>query len=275
MSNLKKSLAELAKNYHKLGDDDKRSFLTETYEVQQLSWAEVAKLVDSYTNKVRRDGSRLGIKTRSKSDAQALALNSGRHQHPTKGTKRSDDTKAKISNSMAKSWEELTDEQRKERSDIGKELWNKMTPQEKEQFQRKAGDAVRQASKEGSKLEKHLYTELIKEGWKVNFHTEHIVSNERLQLDLLLPELNIAIEVDGPSHFSPIWGETTLQKNQKADQQKNGLLLGRGMVVIRILHNKQPSQKSKRDITTKLIKKIREIEAKFPPVDRRFIEIGE
>jgi len=275
MSSLPESLIETAKKYSKLNDTDKKAFIEEAYHAHSLSFPNIAELVGTYGNKLRRDAIRLGVAIRSKADAQSLALSSGRHQHPTKGTKRGDDVKIKISDGMAKNWENLDDDERKKRSDIGKELWDKMTPQEKEDFQRKAGNAVRQASKDGSKLERHIYTALLEAGWRVDFHKEHMIVNERLQLDMMLPELNIAIEIDGPSHFSPIWGKTTFERNQRADQQKNGLLLGRGMVVIRVLNNKQPSQKTKRDITNKLIALIKDLEKNWPSIENRYIEIGE
>jgi very-short-patch-repair endonuclease len=70
--------------------------------------------------------------------------------------------------------------------------------------------------------------------YRVDFHTSNLLSTQRLQVDLFLPDLGVAIEVDGPSHYEPVWGEEALAKTQWADQEKNGLLLGRGFCVIRL-----------------------------------------
>ena len=52
-------------------------------------------------------------------------------------------------------------------------------------------------------------------GFKVEFHKEHWLQNHRLQLDLFIPDLRTVVEVDGPSHFKPVWGMENLIKNQK------------------------------------------------------------
>ena len=44
--------------------------------------------------------------------------------------------------------------------------------------------------------------------------------NNRLEIDLYVTDLQTAIEVDGPSHFEPVWGEENLIKNQRSDKQK-------------------------------------------------------
>jgi very-short-patch-repair endonuclease len=46
--------------------------------------------------------------------------------------------------------------------------------------------------------------------------------------------MNVAIEIDGPSHFLPVWGDDALKRNQKYDQKKTGLLLGKGLSLIRV-----------------------------------------
>lgn len=97
-----------------------------------------------------------------------------------------------------------------------------------------ANQAVRQSSKKGSKLEHFLLENLIADGYKVEFHKEQLLANTKLQIDLFLPTMSIAIEVDGPSHFLPVWGQDTLAKNQKYDKKKTGLIIGKGLKLIRI-----------------------------------------
>lgn len=273
-NNLEKYLVEKLSKYLELEKAEKKDLLDKCYHFLNMSFPEIAKLANTYPNKIRRDAISLGITIKSRSEAQKVALKSGRHSHPTKDKKRSKEEKIAISNGMAKAWENLSDEERKRRSDIGKTQWDSMTDSEKEEFRKRAGDAVRQASREGSKLEKHLQQELLSAGFIVEFHKEQFVVNERLQIDIFLPKLGIAIEVDGPSHFTPIWGKNTLERNQRADKEKTGLILGKGLVFIRVIQDKSLSEKFKRDISKKLIDTINDIRNDFPPVGKRYIEIG-
>ena len=54
--------------------------------------------------------------------------------------------------------------------------------------------------------------------------------------------MNLAIEVDGPSHWAPVWGEDSLNRNKKYDSKKEGLILGKGWNLIRIIQTKDFSE---------------------------------
>lgn len=184
---------------------------------------------------------------RSKSEAQAVALESERHTHPTKGTVRDDETKRKISESLSESWEKLSDKEYKRRSEISKTNFDNMTDAKKEEFRRLSAEAIRTAAKEGSKLEKFLFDKLTEKGLYVEFH-KSLAQNLRLEVDLFVRDLKTAIEVDGPSHFLPIWGEEHLTKTKASDLEKNGILLARGYSVIRLQTDaKNDSLKLKND----------------------------
>jgi very-short-patch-repair endonuclease len=228
--------------YKDLSDADKKTIIQNLYELQQKSFKDIADQLGTYANKVRRDAIKYKINIRDKSEAQKNALSTGKHKHPTKGIKRSDATKQKIGNSVLESWsnmDQITLESRKKKA---KENWENLTDDEKLLIQQKANQAVRVASKTGSKLEKFLLNELINNGHKVTFHEEHVLSNTKLQIDLMIPSLNLAIEIDGPSHFAPIWGSDTLNKNIKYDQKKEGLIIGKGLRLIRIKQTKDYSK---------------------------------
>jgi very-short-patch-repair endonuclease len=137
-----------------------------------------------------------------------------------------------------------------------------------------AGDAVRAAAKEGSKMEKFLYEALTNAGFVIEYHVEGRVPNVRLEIDLFAPELGVAIEIDGPSHFLPIWGEESLKKNIDADMNKTGLLLAAGFVIIRIKQlSNTVSKKGQRDILESLIKELNGISHQFPEEGKRLIEL--
>lgn len=262
-------------SYDKLNDNQKRSIIQEYYIDKNQSFAQIAESQGTYANKVRRDAVKLGFKIRSKSEAQKLALTSGRHKHPTKGEKRSEEVKQKIGKGIMQSWDNLSIEQLHERRKKAKENWEKLSDEEKADITHKANLAVRKASDEGTKLEKFLLTKLINMGYKVEFHKEQFLSNTKLQIDLFLPIMNVAIEIDGPSHFEPIWGQDVLDKNVKYDNKKNGLIIGRGMVLIRIKQTKDYSAARAELISSRLIGQLEAIDLNFPTVDNRYIEIGD
>lgn len=222
------------KNYNQYSDHDKKQLIKKLYIDQGLSFALIAEQLNTYANKIRRDAIKWNIAIRDKSTAQINALKSGAHKHPTKGTQRSDTTKHKIGKSVMKAWDDLDESTLQKRKKKAKQLWNQLSDDEKQNRLQLANKAVRDSSKTGSKLEHFLLKNLLADGYRVEFHKEQLLSNTKLQIDLFLPTINIAIEVDGPSHFLPVWGTDTLAKNQKYDQKKTGLILGKGLNLIRI-----------------------------------------
>ena len=88
---------------------------------------------------------------------------------------------------------------------------------------------------------------------------------------MFLPKLNIAIEVDGPSHFKPVWGEEALKRNQEYDNKKNRLLIGKGIALIRIKQIKDFSKSRAKIIFGKLMKAIADISDN----KEKYIEIGD
>ena len=262
-------------DFFKLNDKEKLEQLTDLYNVKQLSVPQIAEMFNTYPNKIRREAIRLGISLRSKSEAQANALNTGRHAHPTKGKNHTPQSKEKIGEKMHKTWKSLTQSGKEHRSKLSKEQWDEMSELKKAEFRRKAGEAVRKASKDGSKLEQFLCAALKKQKYVVEYHKEHILENDRLHLDIFLPKDNIVIEVDGPSHFKPIWGENALAKNQRADMEKNGLLLSKGLVLIRVQQTQALSEIYKRKILALLLETLWAIKLKWPKkAGDRLIYIG-
>ena len=247
--------------------------IVDMYKNENRSTYEIAKEFDTYPNKIRRILIKNGCEMKDKSTAQKNALKKGVASHPTKGKKRSDETKLKISESQAKVWDNLSNEERLQRSLIGKESWNKKTLEEKSVFLQKAGDAIRHAAKTGSKMEKYLLEALISEGFRVEFHKTQWLQNSELEIDLYVPDLKTVIEVDGPSHFEPVWGHENLARNQLSDMQKDGLVLRQGMVMVRVKQTKRLSQKVMRDTLDSLLVLLNRIEKSYPPENERYFEL--
>jgi hypothetical protein len=212
---------ELAKSEYEAGD----------------SLGVIAERYQTYPNKVRRMILKAGGSLRDRSEAQTAALKSGRSEHPTEGKERPKEDKIKISEGVAKNWANISDKERKFRKEQARARWEQIPDDVKQRMQTAANEAIRIAAKEGSKLEKSLSASLSAEGYRVTPHAEFMMSAEKMHIDIFLPEVGrrgTAIEIDGPSHHWPVWGEESLAKVQEADQTKNGLLLNVGIHVIRI-----------------------------------------
>lgn len=250
------------------------SYIIEQYQDKERSARDIAEELGTYANKIRRILIKHGLKCRTKSEAQVTALKSGRHVHPTQGKKRPQSVKDKISDKVSLNWKTMDEDERKRRSEISKQYWENMSPEDKADLMRAANEAVRLASKEGSRLEKHLCHNLTEAGYAVEYHKEGLIPNFKLEIDIFLPELSVAIEVDGPSHFLPIWGEDKLLKNIEADQEKAGLITSQGLVLIRLKYlTKNISNKTMRTAWTQVHKVIEDIRHNFPDKQHRYIEI--
>jgi very-short-patch-repair endonuclease len=257
--------------YESLSDQQKENLLRKEYEVGLKSFRDIADEHGTYANKVRRDAMKFKINIRDKSVAQKNALKTGRSQHPTQGKERSEETKNKIGTGVMTSWENLDDETLEKRKEKARQNWESLPEEVKENILHEANTAVRQASKTGSKLELFLFNTLLQDGYVVEFHKEQNLLNTKLQLDLFLPKLNIAIEVDGPSHFAPVWGEDTLKRNKGYDNKKTGLILGKGLSLIRVKQSKDFSKARATVIYRELLKSIELVQNS----KNKHIEIGD
>ncbi len=242
-----------------MNDSNKQKTIKKLYIDNGMSFAEIAKKYDTYANKIRRDAVRFNIPIRNKSEAQKNVLSAGKAQHPTKGKNRTEEEKNKISRGVYNSWDKISDAERNRRKLESKKRWDKLDDKKKENMLFAAHAAVRKSSVEGSKLEKFLLTELIDNNYRVEFHKEQILASTKLQIDIFLPEENTAIEVDGPSHFEPVWGQDSLNKNKKYDNKKTGLILGKGMKLIRIKQTSDFSKARANLLSEKLMKVLEDI----------------
>ena len=247
--------------------------ILELYQNQGMSTYEIAEKLQTYPNKIRRVLKRMGVPIRDSSTAQKNALQQGRASHPTQGKQISQETKNKISESQGEVWDSMTTKEKSYRSQIGKRAWDKKSDEEKSRLIEQAQNAVRETSRIGSKLEHFLLSELGKRKVRVEFHKEHWLRNQNLQVDLYLPEYRTAIEVDGPSHFKPVWGQENLDKNIKADQQKTGLILGSGLVMIRIKQTQSLTQRYMRNTLQRLLDVLSKIKDEYPEEHERYFEI--
>jgi len=242
------------------------------YNEEDQSTYEIAKKLDTYPNKIRRTLKKHKIPLKDRSEAQKIALRAGRSSHPTEGKKRSIEERVKISQSLVDYWGDMSEKERKRRSKQAKENWNSMSASQKESMRSKGITAIRAAAKEGSKLEKFFEKRLSEAGYRVQIH-KLLIPAENLEIDLYIPDLQAIIEVDGPSHFLPIWGQDKLDKQINADLRKTGTLLTKGYVVIRVKSLGQESVAKKEQMIDSVISTLKSIEKKKPNRKDRFIEV--
>ena len=254
--------------------EDNKDFLVREYVNNGQSTYWISEMLETYPNKVRRALRFLGVKLKGKSEAQSNALKSGRHKHPTKGKKRTEEERIKISNSMAVHWGEMSEEERSRRADLAKKQWESMSDSDRIELQRMAAEGVRKAGKEGSKIEKFVKNGLTEAGYDVIFHMKGLIPAEKMEIDLYVPSLKTVIEIDGPAHFLPIWGEKNLQNNIRSDAKKSGLILSENLCMIRVKQiKKNLSEKNKRETLSLIIKELERIEKKYPTKSKRYTEI--
>jgi len=244
------------------------------YWTLERSVGDIAKELDTYPNKVRRALKSHGIKLRDRGAAQSVALKKGRSSHPTKDKGHSEEAEVKISEFVAQNWENLSEEELESRRETARRQWANMSEEDKIRLRESAIPGIKRASQEGSKLEKYIRDKLTKENYVIEYHKKGIVPNANLEVDIYLPELGTAIEIDGPSHFIPIWGDAALRKTIKSDNEKNGLLRYHGIMVLRVAQKKKTlSQKSMRDTWNSIRKELEVISVKMPTKSQRFKEI--
>jgi very-short-patch-repair endonuclease len=206
-----------------------KQFYQEEYVEKERSVYDIADTEGVYPNKITRELHSFGFRLRSKSEAQRAAIKHGRHKHPTKGRARPAEVREKISDSVSESWQNLSDEERTLRSNSGKLRWRQTLKRKRDRFREQGMIANKKTGINGSRLERYLVSKLGEAGYEVEQRPKGGVP-----IDIFLPRLKIAIQVDGPSHVKPIWGMKKLERQIIADEQNTRRLLNSGFGVLRI-----------------------------------------
>lgn len=235
---------------------------------------EIAEIAAVSPAAVMRAFKKNGKELRTKSQAAKLAFQEGRMESPTKGKKRTKNERDRIANSRAAEWRKVDPETRESFRNAARERWNGASDLDKQERQRRAGEALSAAAKEGSKLEKFVYQNLTKDGYNVIMHKKGLIPGEKYELDLYLPDLKIVIEIDGPQHFLPLFGEDRLKRVIRYDEIKNGVLVSNGLCVIRVKFTlKALSDYAAKKIYGMIREQIEKVSKKFPSAKKRIIEL--
>lgn len=250
--------------------------IVKLYKNEKLSFKQIADILQNkfpkenyYAVKISRILKRLNIKIRNKSEAQKEILKSGVKKHPTKGRKRTEVEKENISKGQDKYWSELDEIEKenkiKEFAERAKKHWMSLSSDEQFEMISKMKKGANISKKEGSKFEKELMLELRSRGYTVRNRVK-IEAGKNTEIDLLV-EPNFAIEVDGPTHFMPIYGEEALIKVVEKDGEKNKLIKGAGFYLCRVRNKKSK-------ITKRLVNNTTDMLEGWIKKKKKFLEIN-
>lgn len=186
--------------------------------------------------KFNKENPKNPIKKRNKSEAQKNYIKrTGTHQRT--GTTHSDETKEQISDTMKDVYDSPRgDEIREKISQQRQEEWAAMSEAERVEILEnlKKSSRERAMSGEGSNFENFLAEKLEEQGYNVEVRTKQYTPGQKFHVDIALPDDKIIIEVDGPTHWSPIYGDDELRKVQDKDSQKDKTLTSMGWNVLRV-----------------------------------------
>lgn len=221
-----------------LNSEEGKQFLLDRYVDKKESACTLAKELDTHAKTIYRALKKHNIQIRSKAESQKLALEKGRADHPTKGKPREMCTKNQIGQKLHKYWTGLDPKEIESRIEKSRQSWYTMSEEKRKEILQKSHVALRKASIEGSKVEKMILAGLLSNKYKCQVHKKFLFPDSECHVDLYLPLQGICIEIDGVSHYQPIWGEEKLKETIERDLQKNEQLLANGYSVIRIQNPK-------------------------------------
>jgi len=176
------------------------------------------------------------INKRDKSEAQKNFISrTGSHQRD--GTLHSDESKDKISDTMRDVYDgPQGDEIREKIAQQRHDEWAALNETQRAnvlQNLKQSSRAKAQAG-EGSNFENYLADMLKSQGMKVEVRTKAYTPGQKFHVDIALPMEKIIIEVDGPTHWSPIYGDDELIKVRAKDKSKDDILNMSGWNVLRV-----------------------------------------
>lgn len=215
---------------------DSHAFLKREYEIDNKSTSQIAKEQGTYPMTIRRALIKQGFKIRDKSQAQKNNLE--KNGSPLQGRERTREERLRISMGLQDYWENMTEEEKVTakliRSQIGKSAWDKKTDEQKKNAVNKMRVGNNKKGRKGSKNENAVADMLLNAGFNIIQRSKDFTPGRRYEIDIALVKDRVAIEWDGPNHFSPIYGEESLALVKAKDDIKNYSLTKSGWTVIRV-----------------------------------------
>jgi hypothetical protein len=208
-------------------------YLFAEYVERGRSLNDIANEWDVYPQSVKRELLHYGIPIRPPGEAAKLAADQGRMKPPPQLPWT--DERRIAHSAIARAQAQAKPEGLARAREAARTRWAELSEEEREARRAEMHAEYRQTGRRGSKLEHYLHAELAARGEAVQMHAEYLAPGwPPLQVDLLLPKRLVAIEIDGPTHFEPIFGEEKLEQVRGADRTKDGALRAQGYTVVRV-----------------------------------------
>ncbi len=238
-----------------------KEYLEEHYVNGTKSIPTIAKEYNTYPNMIYRVMRKLGVERKTRSEAQRIALESGQASHPTEGKELTPETKHKIGRAVYEKNLTISEKERQRRIDKKREIWYTLSEETRKDYLKKSHKSIRRSAAEGSKFEEMIVAALSMSGYKIQVHHRLDFAESELNVDLFLPMEGIAIEIDGPCHFEPIFGEEALENQIERDLRKNNLLIANGYSLIRVKNPRgYTSMPFMEDFITKFLPYLKQVE---------------
>lgn len=225
-----------------------KGILQQKYISENKSLRIIAKELGSSVSSVYKALVSFKIPLRDKSAAQKNHLK--KSQHPRKGQKLSQQEKERISEGMAKYWDNLSPQEKDKKVQEIAASWHNTWKNYSAKQKQDILDRLILAQKPGqsSQLEEKIADELRKRNYIIEVRSKNYIPGEDFHVDIALPNDKFIIEIDGPMHFMPVFGPEKLKKALDLDERKNKILIAAGYSVIRIRDKGGKSQSKIRKI---------------------------
>jgi hypothetical protein len=245
-----------------------KTYLLEEYVRKERSIYDISDGVDVYPNLIRRAMVAHNIPRRDLSEAQKLALKTGRQDHPTEGRARTKQERDAIAGGQEQAWQNVTPESLELRREKARGQWAAMSAEERQRSVGRAHAATRKASVTGSRLARLVAGRLGEEGFEAHLGKAVTVAGEELKVDVYLPVERVAVEVLGPASLRPIWGDAEFERAQAARAVKVNKL--RGTVAVVVVHylKDRLSARQRRLVLNRVAETVHEF-ANTPPRPRQ------
>jgi very-short-patch-repair endonuclease len=214
---------------------DSYEYLITEYVEKGRSTKNIAEEHNTYPMTIRRCLKRHGIDVRNKSQAQKtfVSINGS----PIKGRKRTEEEKEQISIGLQEYWGGMTDVDRKKQKEklaqAAINQWNALSDTDKEAMIHRMHLGSKGKVGGGSKNENCVAEMVVDKGHRTVTRSKAYSPGNRFEIDIALPDIAVAIEWDGVTHFMPIYGEKHLKGVQDKDNKKDEDLMRNGWSVVR------------------------------------------
>jgi very-short-patch-repair endonuclease len=210
-----------------------KPYAVQQYVDEKRSFHSIGRELGKNPKTIRDAVIKAGCQPRSKSQAQKLHV--AKHGPPIQRP-RTDEEKRRISDGHARRITSMShDEIERWKSNLRQRAtaqWAGLDKDAKELLMAPMREGAKAQVGRGSKGENKIGDLLREHGYNIERRSRAF--SRPFEIDILLIKERVAIEVDGPTHFDPIYGTDHLARTTARDGIKNAFLTQLGVHVIRV-----------------------------------------